>query len=165
MAQGEFALINQHLAAAMRKPSIGWNPVGSHEILVMMADTAATQRDAQALNGVAEQAESVSRQLGHKLYQAISLRAVGTLAWLRGDQAQGEASLLEALEIFEKLETHWQAGRTRCDLAELLAGQARHQQVGAYYRRAISEFESMQAQPYAERARASLARTGHSGSG
>lgn len=123
-----------------------------------MADTAANQRDAEALNRSAQLAEAISRQLCHQLYHAISLRALGTLDWLRGNHSLGETHLLESLEIFQKLETHWQAGRTLCDLAELLVGQGRNREAASYYRRAIYEFEVMQAQPFVERARAALDR-------
>lgn len=158
MAQGEFALINQHLATAMQKPPIGWNPVGDHEIVVMMADTAAVQRDLDALTGTAAQAEGISRQLGHQLYHAVSLRALGIGEWLRGNHPRGGAHLLEALEIFQKLEAHWQTGRTLYDHAEMLAGQGRVSEAGAYYQRAVGEFERMQAQPFVDRARAALDR-------
>jgi hypothetical protein len=140
----------------MQKPPIGWNPVGNHEILVLMADTAAIQRDVEALTNTAERADAISRQLGHQLYHAISLRALGTLDWLKGNHAQGKAHLLEALQIFQTLQTHWQAGRTLYDLAELLAAQCMKQEAIAYYRQAILEFELMQAQPSVERASAAL---------
>lgn len=161
MAQGEFARINQHLATAMQKPPIGWNPVGDHEILVLMADTAAAQREVEALNRTAARAEAVSRQLGHRLYQAVSLRALGILDWRNGNPAQGEARLLEALDIFQKLETHWQAGRTLHDLAELLLEQNRRPAAEAYSQRAVAEFEHMQARPFAERSRAAFDQNQH----
>ncbi len=157
MAQGEFALINLHLTAAMERPSIGWNPVGDHEILVMMADTAAIQRDQEALAITAERANSISRKLGHRLYHAISLRALGTLDWLKGNYAEAGPYFFEALEIFEKLETRWQAGRTCSDLAGLFAAQGSKREAAEYYRRAIGEFEAMRAKPSVERAKEALA--------
>jgi tetratricopeptide (TPR) repeat protein len=158
MAQGEFALINQHLSAAMQKPPTGWNPVGEHEILVLMADNAAMQRNAEALSSTAERAELISRQLGHPLYQAVSLRALAALQGLKRNYPAAEAHLLEALSIFQKLETRWQAGRTLFDLAEVLAAQDRKHEAVEYYNQAIEEFEAMQAKPFINQVRAAAAK-------
>jgi tetratricopeptide (TPR) repeat protein len=158
MAQGEFALINQHLSAAMQKPPIGWNPVGEHEILVLMADTAALQHEIEALSSTAERAELISRQLGHQLYQAVSLRALASLHGLKGNYPAAEAHLLEALAIFQKLETRWQAGRTWLNLAEVLAAQGRKHEAVECYNHAIGEFEAMQAKPSIDLSRAALSK-------
>jgi Tetratricopeptide repeat len=75
---------------------------------------------------------------------------------LAGEYADAEVRLKRALELFEGLETHWQAGRTRCELGAL--AQARNDTAAArdHFSQALAAFEAMRAAPDAERTRAAL---------
>ena len=79
MAEGEFALVREHLEAALNKPSQGWAPVGDHELYSLLADAAVQQRDEAALRQYAAPAEETARRYDHRLYQAIAHRACRVL--------------------------------------------------------------------------------------
>lgn len=153
MAQGEFVLVNEHLTAAMQKPPMGWNPVGDHELYVLLADVAAQQRDETMLSTYAPQAETVSVRLKHTLYQAIALRALGILDEIHGRMARAEARLKQSYELFQRLETRWQMGRTLLDLGQLSAAEGKNKEASEYFAQAVNEFESMGARLAAEQAR------------
>lgn len=152
MAQGEFALVNEHLTAAMQKPPLGWNPVGNHEIYVLLADVAAQQQDETMLATYAPQAETISVRLRHTLYQAISLRALGILDEMHGRLVHAEARLKESYGLFQRLDARWQMGRTLFDLGRLSATTGKSEEASEYFAQAASAFESMGARPAAERA-------------
>jgi tetratricopeptide (TPR) repeat protein len=153
MAQGEFVLVNEHLTAAMQKPPMGWNPVGDHELYVLLADVAAQQRDETMLTMYVPQAETISVRLQHTLYQAIALRALGILDEMHGRMARAEARLKQSYELFQRLETRWQMGRTLFALGQLSATEGRSKEASEYFAQAVNEFESMGARPASERAR------------
>jgi len=160
MAEGEFALVTQHLKTALERPGLptrlGW--LGQeHDFYVMLADVAGQQRDEAALRQFAPLAEDLAARHGHRLYQAIAHRARGVAHRLEDDHARAEARLNQALELFKELETQWQIGRTLHELGEL--AQARADLAGArdYFSRALLAFEEMGARPDAARTRAALA--------
>jgi len=72
MAEGEFALVRQHLEIALSK-SATW--VGEHDLYAMLADAAAQQRDEAALRQYTPLAEETASRYDHKLYQAVAHRA------------------------------------------------------------------------------------------
>ena len=154
MARGEFALVNEHLTTAMQKPPMGWNPVGDHEIYVLLADVAAQQRDEAMLAIYAPQAETVSIHLKHTLYQAIALRAMGILDELHGKFAGAEAQLRESFALFQRLDTRWQMGRTLFELGRLSAATGKTEEASKCFTQAANAFEFMGACPAAEQARA-----------
>jgi len=153
MAEGEFALVRQHLEIALSK-SAAW--VGEHDLYAMLADAAVQQRDEAALRHYAPLAEEAAARYGHTLYQAIAHRAWGVVHRLAGAHAEAEARLNQALELFRGLDTRWQIGRTLFELGEL--ARARDDSAGAreHFARALAAFEEMKAAPDAARARAAL---------
>jgi len=160
MAEGEFALVRQHLELAFKMTATA--PVGSgvvvneYDLCALLADTAAQQRDAEALRRYAPLAEAMAQRIDHPLYQAIAQRAWGVAHRLAGEYADAEARLNRALELFAGLETRWQIGRTRFELGEL--AQARNDTAAArdHFSRALAAFEALQAAPDVARARAGL---------
>jgi len=148
MGQGEFALVKEHLTNAIRKPPIGWNPVGDHEIYVSMADIAATLRDESLLSTYAAQSDEISLSLGHTLYHAVTLRALGILDWLHHDYPQAETRLRESCLLFQQLGTRWQIGRTLFDLGEMSTELGKMGEAKEYFSQALSAFEVMGARPF-----------------
>ena len=147
MAEGEFALVKDHLEAA------GEMPVSSRGFLMneteryfLLADLAVLERDAIALRQYAPLAEEMARRDGHILYQASAHRAY----------AQAKARLNQALELFQELDTGWQIGRTLYELAELAITRADHTEARDYFTRALVAFEEIGANPDALRTRDSL---------
>ncbi len=153
MAEGEFALVRQNLEIALQKTA-AW--VGEHDLYAMLADAAAQQRDGEALRQYAPLAEEAARRYEHQLYQAIAHRAWGVAHHLAGEQAEAEARLQQALELFRGLGTRWQIGRTLFELGGL--AQAQGDAAGARERLtlALAAFEEMKAAPDAARTRAHL---------
>ena len=162
MGEGEFALVKRHLTAALQLPPVGWNPVGMHEILVLLADTGAMNRDEQLLSTYASKADAMSLSLNHLLYHAMAKRALGILDWLHRDYARAEDQLRESVQLFQQLETRWQLGRTLYDLGELSIDLEKPAQAREFFTQALSAFEEMGAAPSVTRTRRYLASIGPS---
>jgi tetratricopeptide (TPR) repeat protein len=165
MAEGEFALVRQHLEAAMRKPvSLKSATCADHDLYAMLADAAAQQRDAAALRQYAPLAEETARRFGHKLYQAIAHRAWGVAHRLAGRSAyaEAEARLNQALALFHELDTRWQVGRTLFELGELAQAQQNIAGARDHFAHALAAFEELQANPDAARTRAAMETLGRS---
>ncbi|MGQ0601742.1 MAG: tetratricopeptide repeat protein [Anaerolineales bacterium] len=156
MAEGEFALVREHLGAALNKPSQGWAPVGDHELYSMLADAAAQQRDEATLRQYAPLAEETARRYGHTLYQAIAHRAWGVAHRLAGEYPQAEARLNQALDLFSSLNTRWQIGRTLLELGELAVARKNIVKAQGHFTRALAAFEVMRATSDAARTRTRL---------
>jgi tetratricopeptide (TPR) repeat protein len=157
MAEGEFALMQQHLEAALNLSSaVGADPAGDHDVYALLVDGAAQQRDPVGLQKYAALAEETARRIDHKLHLAIAQRAWGVAHTLAGEYPQAEVRFKEALDIFTAYPAPWQIGRTLFELAELARLQKQTQQARDYYSRALSAFEELQAVPYAECTRAAL---------
>jgi tetratricopeptide (TPR) repeat protein len=153
MAEGEFALVRQILEAALDLPA-EW--IGDHDMYVMLADVAASQHDLAGIQKYAPQAEVLAERYQHKLYHAITQRAWGVANRLTGDYALSEAKLTKALELFGKLNTRWQAGRTLFELGELAHARNKSAEAQRWFTEALSAFEAMNAQIDATRTRAEL---------
>jgi tetratricopeptide (TPR) repeat protein len=157
MAEGEFALMQQHLEAALKlSSSAGAAPAGDHDVYAMLVDGAAQQRDPAGLQKYAPLAEETARRIDHKLHLAIAQRAWGLAHTLAGEFPQAEARFKEALDIFSDYPAPWQIGRTLFEMGELARLQMKTEQARDYYSRALSAFEELQAAPYAARVRAAL---------
>lgn len=155
MAEGEFALVRQHLEIALSK-SAAW--VGEHDLYAMLADAAAQQRDEAALRQYAPLAEDAAARYDHKLYQAIAHRAWGVAHQLAGRSAYAEAEtrLQQALALFRGLNARWQIGRTLFELGELAAARDEAAAAREHLSLALAAFEEMKAAPDAARTRARL---------
>ena len=152
MAEGEFALVKDHLETA------GNMPVASRGFLMneteryfLLADLAVLERDQAALYQYAPLAEEMAVRDGHLLFQACAHRAWGVLHRLEGEYEDAEARLSQALELFQGLETRWQIGRTLYELAELAVARADPAAARDNYSRALGAFEEIGANPDAAR--------------
>ena len=154
MAEGEFALVRQHLEQALTRTS-SW--VGDHDLYAMLADAAGQQRDEPALARYTPLAEAAAARYDHPLYQAMSRRARGVLHRLRGEHAAAAAQLRQALELFSELGARSQVGRTHGELAALAVDQHDLDAAREHYRRALAAFEALGAAPDAARTREALA--------
>jgi hypothetical protein len=150
--------VRAHLEEALAHPAVHANitATADHDFYTMLADVAAQQRDLDALQRYAPQAEALAGRLGHRLYGAIARRALGVAHRLGGAHAEAQAALEQALAVFEALDTRWQAGRTLFELGELAAAQGRAAEAGTHYAAALAAFDAMRAAPDAARARAAL---------
>ncbi len=157
MAEGEFALMQHHLEAALKGASKIKSTLGSHnDIYSMLVDAAVQQRDQAGMRKYAPLAEKFAKDFNHRLYMAIAHRAWGVIHTLAGEYPQADGRLLNALEIFEDYPAPWQIGRTLFELGELALAQVKIGQAQDYYSHALRIFEELRAEPYAARSRAAL---------
>lgn len=155
MGEGEFALVRQHLEAALNL-SLSW--VGDHDVYATLTDAASRQGDEAAIRQFAPRAEELAARYGHTLYQAIAHRAWGVAHRLAGEYATAEARLNQALDLFSGLNPRWQIGRTLFELGTLNAAQTNIGGARDYFTRALRAFEEMRAAPDAARTREVLER-------
>lgn len=156
-AQGEFALMQDHVEAAFRLGiTIGAVPGGDHLLHGLLADAAAEQRDRAALEQYAPLAEATARRNGHRMQTAIAQRAWGVAHTLAGEYDKAEDQLQQALEIFRAYAAPWQIGRTLFEMGELSRAQANAAQARQRYAEALQVFEQLRAAPYVARTRLAL---------
>lgn len=153
MAEGEFALVRQHLEGMLNQTA-EW--VGDHDLYAMLADAAAQQRDLAALGRYAPLAEETAARYEHALYQGVAHRAFGVAHRLVREYDEAGARLEQALELFVGLETRWQIGRTLFEMGELARAQNDTAAVQDYFTRALAEFEKLEAAPDAARTQTAL---------
>lgn len=157
MAESEFALLENYLAAAKKKPVSSRGLLfHDNELYAMFADLAVRQGDESALRQYAPLAEETASRDGHILHQASAHRAWGVLHRLQGEHAAAEARLNQALELFRGLGTRWQIGRTLYELGDLAQAQADPISARDYFSHAMASFEEMKAVPDMARTRAAL---------
>ncbi len=159
MAEGEFALGQEHLEQAFRKASLTakWGSMPSDlDLNASLVDLAVQQGDAARLREFAPIVEEAARGLGHRLYLAVADRALGVAHRLDHQYLQAERYLVQALRSFETLETRWQLGRTLVELAELARAQSDIALARTYLADALRAFEAQGARPVAERTRSAL---------
>jgi hypothetical protein len=77
---------------------------------------------------------------------------------LKGEYIEAESKLNLAMGIFNALNARYQIGRTLFEMGELSTAQIDTAKARDYFIRALESFESMQATPDAERAKAALKR-------
>ena len=158
-AKGEFAHLNENLETARDKPG---QPVKrgtmahDHHLYMLLADSAAQQRDAAGLREYAPRLEELALRDNHRLYLGIAHRAWGVAHRLAGEHAGAEARLDQALDLFEVLGTRWQVGRTLMEMGELDLAVGDRAVARDRFALALEAFESLQALPAAERAKAAL---------
>ena len=150
MAEGEFALVRQHIEEALHKESVFFG-VGDHDLYTMLVDVAVLQSDEVALQQYLPPAQEAAARYGHTLYQAIVDRAWGVAHRLAGDYVKAEAQLNDALTIFREMETLWQLGRTHVELGELALEQVNANAARGHFVEALAVFEELKAVPYANR--------------
>jgi len=153
VAQGEFALVKELLEKAIHKPS---QLVTDYDVYAVLVDVAVQQRDRDALRKYAPALEESAVALEHNLYLAAANRAWGVLHRLEGQYELAEARLLEAVAMFEGLDTRWQLGRTHVEMGELAAERSQPAEAKQHYATALTLFEEMGAAPDVKRARDAL---------
>jgi len=157
MAEGEFALMQEHLEAALNLNMLdGASPGSDHDLYAMLVDVAAQQRLQADLQKYAPLAEETAMLIDHKLHLAIAQRAWGVAHTLAGEYAQADRRLQQALEIFTAYPAPWQIGRTHFEMGELARAQGKTEQARDSYSRALEGFEELRAAPYARRTRLAL---------
>jgi tetratricopeptide (TPR) repeat protein len=157
MAEGEFALVRNHLEVAGSKPVTARGLLfNDTELYSMYLDIAVQQHDEATLRQYAPLAEETALRDGHILHQASAHRAWGVLHRLQGEYTAAETRLNQALELFQGLETRWQIGRTLFELAEVALGRADPAGARDYFSRALAEYEEIGAVPDIARTRAAL---------
>lgn len=161
MAEGEFALVRDYLVAAGNKPvSARGLLFNDNELYSMFVDLAVIQRDEAALRQYAPLAEEMALRDDHTLCQAGAHRAWGVLHRLQGDYAAAENRLNQALELFQRLETRWQIGRTLYELAELAHARADTAEARGYFSSALAAFKELGATSDMARTREALGSLG-----
>ncbi len=153
MAEGEFALVRQHLEHALAGTG-AW--VGDHDLYTMLADASARSGDVDALRRYAPLAEAAAQRYDHRLYLAIAHRAWGILHRLTGDYAAAQARLTQALDGFQVLGTRWQVGCTLVELGELALAQEAAGAAIEHFAQALAGFTAMEAAPDVVRTRQRL---------
>jgi len=128
-----------------------------HILYMMLAEAAAQARDESALRTYAPRLEALATRDNHKPYLAIAHRAWGVAHRLAGESANAQSRLERAFELFSELDLRWQMGRTLCEMAELDLAQSDSDSARDHLRRALTQFEAMQAVPDAMRTRQALA--------
>lgn len=157
MAEGEFALVKQHMELALAKSqSPAGAPSGDHDLHALLAEAALQQHDEHALRRYAPLLEDAATRIDHKLYMAIAHRAWGAAHRLAGEYVEAERRLNLALNIFADLDTRWQSGVTLFELGELARAQGKTVFARDYFSRALTAFEEMRAAPDAVRTREAL---------
>jgi len=127
-----------------------------HIIYMMLADAAAQSHDVATIRRYSSLLEELATRDNHRPYLAVAHRSWGIMCRLNEEFAEAKVRLMQALELFEELQAHWQIGRTLVELAEL--SRAHSDATGArdYFARALSEFEALNALPAIEQTRAAL---------
>ena len=147
-AEGEFALVEEHLDAISKTPAVRRGTLVTDNVLnFMLADLAVQRRNETDLRRYAPLAAETTSRDGHMLFQASAQRALGVMHRLAGDYTRAADHLHRALQIFEDLETRWQLGRTLAELGELATVQTDYVRARDYYARAVEAFDAMGAVP------------------
>jgi hypothetical protein len=128
-----------------------------HDAYAILADVAARQRDATALQQYAPRIEALAERDNHRLYRAVALRALGVASRLDGELSASQRRLETARDQFAALGARWQMGHTLLELAEGARAQTDSAQVRALLAEALNLFQIMGAEPDAERTRDMLA--------
>lgn len=127
-----------------------------HDVYMLLADSAAQLRNADAVHQYTPRLEELALRDNHKPYLAIANRALGVAHRLANELDEAETRLEKALASFEELEMRWQIGRTLVELAELALAGSDLSRGRNYYLKAIEEFERLKCGPDLERARTAL---------
>lgn len=156
MAEGEFALIRDHIEQALEAPTdpARWGSAATEaDLYACLADAAVEAMDPLALERYAPLALAAARHIEHRLYLAVAARAEGARLYATGRPAESLDAFTRALTSFDDLGTRWQSGRTLVLRAGSLAALGRQDDARADRRRAIDLFTAIGADPAAQMAR------------
>jgi ATP/maltotriose-dependent transcriptional regulator MalT len=145
MAEGEFALIPQHLEAALRQSPVlvRWGSAASDLDLYILYAEFAAQQNGPELMAHALRALEAAVSLGHPLYEAIARRALGAAHRRAGAWAEADSYLSQALAQFQAMPARWQAARTLVERAKLEQDRGNTAQARAAAEMALSEFRAL----------------------
>jgi hypothetical protein len=158
-AKGEFALLHQNLIHAQEKPG---QPVKrgtmahDHHLFMLLTDSAAQRQDVKALREFTPRLEDLAVRDGHQLYIGIAHRASGIVHRLAHQNDEAASQLNQALEIFSKLGTRWQIGRTFYELGELDFARKDWVSAKKNFLFGLEAFEALRALPDVKRTQAAL---------
>ncbi len=159
LAEGEFALVREHLGKAIQGPTdpVRWGSgMTDLDFHILCAEAAAQARDADGLAEHAPLAEEGARRLRHRLYSGVAHRAHGVALLLGGKPAAAIDRFNQAAEVFTVLGTRWQLGRTLLGRAEAHTSAGDLSSARADYARALEAFEAVGAAPAAANVRQTL---------
>ncbi|RPI34769.1 MAG: tetratricopeptide repeat protein [Chloroflexota bacterium] len=118
-----------------------------HNVYMVLTDNAAQRGDLEALRQYTPLLEELAIRDDHILFRAIAHRAWGAAHHLEGDNVKAVGRLGEALDLFTRLNTPWQMGRTLSEMAEVELAQSRPAEAKEYLSRALAAFEAVKAGP------------------
>jgi tetratricopeptide (TPR) repeat protein len=144
LAEGEFALVRQQLEMALDQKST-W--VGDNDLYAMLVEAAVGRQDVEALEKYLPLLDEAANRYDHLLYQAIAQRGWGVAHRLSGEHKEAAARLDHALQLFQKLGTHWQSARTLVELGELANNRSDTDRAHDYSSQALAIFSEMGAKP------------------
>jgi len=153
MAEGEFALLPNHLEAALqRSPRLAryGSAASDLDLYVLYAELGAQQGGPDSQAHAVRALEAADR-LGHPLYQAIALRALGVAHRRDGAWAEADVCLSKALAQFQAVPAKWQAARTLVECTKLEQDQGHIAQAHMTAQLALREFVALAAAPDAAR--------------
>jgi tetratricopeptide (TPR) repeat protein len=125
-----------------------------HIVYMMLTDSAAQAQDERRLQLYAPKLEELAARDDHQPYLAVAHRAMGVAHRLAGAPVEAVERLNQAMEIFTKLETGWQIGRTYYEMGEVARSLSDVGRAQGYFNQALAAFEEMKAMPDIERTRA-----------
>jgi tetratricopeptide (TPR) repeat protein len=149
MAEGEFALLPNHLEAALRRAPVLMrfgSAASDLDLYILYAELAA-RSDGPDLMAHALRALEGAVSLGHPLYQAMAQRALGVAHRRARAWAQAGACFGQALAQFQAVPARWQAARTLVERAKLEQDQGNVAQARSAAELALSEFVALGAAP------------------
>ena len=161
LAEGEFALVRNHLEQAIRTPTdpVRWGSgMTDVDFHILCAEAATETRDAAGLAEHAPLAEEGARRLGHRLYSGVAHRAHGVALLLEGQPGASVDRHNQAVDVFVALGARWQLGRTLVARAEAHVSAGDLAAARADYARALEAFEAVGAAPAAAQVRQTLPR-------
>lgn len=164
MARGEFALVKEQLETGLKtsgQPVRRGTMAHDHDVYAILADTAAQERNLDALRKYAPLIEELAVRDDHRLYRAVAYRAQGVLHRLKGDYTESKTCLARALELFEQLGARWQIGCTHDELGELARTQNEFEKARDHFTLALAAFEELRAAPEVEKTRVVLNELSH----
>jgi tetratricopeptide (TPR) repeat protein len=145
MAEGEFALIPQHLEAALRRSPVlarYGSAASDLDLYILYAEFSALHNEPD-LKAHALRALEAAVSLGHPLYEAIARRALGTAHRRAGAWEEADSYLSQALAQFQAVPARWQAARTLVERAKLEQDRGNTAQARTAADLALSEFRAL----------------------
>jgi tetratricopeptide (TPR) repeat protein len=127
-----------------------------HDVYMMLVEAALKMEDLSALEEYTPLLEKLAERDSHQLYLAIAKRARGALHRLRGEFADSENCLQEALSLFTDFDTRWQCGRTQFELGKSAQSRGDTKAASSAFAEALKYFEELEAKPDQERVQHAL---------